>query len=239
MLIPYKNPLIKGILMQTPPHVLIAQNGSAARNYEVVLEYLEIPYTTSLSPASGRAFDILILPGGGDISPDLYNCANHGSQNIELQKDLAQLSLLDDFIYQKKPVLGICKGFQLIQIYFGGTLVQDLKPGASHYHPQKDILHKTQNQKGSIFEKLYGPTCTVNSCHHQAVFRPAPGLEILQTAPDHVIEAMGHPLLPVLGVQWHPERLCLGFERSDAVNGLALLESFLFCRFSNNAANIR
>lgn len=225
--------------MQTPPHILIAQNGPDAHNYEAVLEYLEIPYTTTLSTTSCTAFDMLILPGGGDISPDLYNCANAGSRNIELQKDLAQLSLLDDFIYQKKPVLGICKGFQLIQIYFGGTLVQDLKPGNSHYHPQKDILHKTWNQKGSFFERLYGSTCTVNSCHHQAVFQPAPGLEILQTAPDHVIEAMCHPLLPVLGVQWHPERLCLGFGQPDAVNGLTLIEHFLHCNFSNNAANRR
>ncbi len=209
------------------PHILIAQNGSAAHNYEAVLDYLAIPYTTSLSAASKTACDMLILPGGGDISPELYDCANRGSRNIELSKDLAQLSLLDDFIHQKKPVLGICKGFQLIQVYFGGTLVQDLNPGHLHYHPQKDILHETQNRKGSFLEKLYGPACTVNSCHHQAVLRPAPGLEVLQTAPDHVIEAICHPFLPVIGVQWHPERLCLEFQRPDAIDGLSLFEHFL------------
>lgn len=213
--------------MQTPPRILIAQNASAAHNYEAVLEHLAVPYTTTLSSASSTAYDMLLLPGGGDISPDLYHCTNCGSRNIEPESDLAQLSFLNDFVQQKKPVLGICKGFQLIQIYFGGTLVQDLKPGDLHYHPQKDILHDTWNQKGSFLEKLYGPTCKVNSCHHQAVFCPASGLEILQTASDHVIESMCHSVLPVLGVQWHPERLCLGFRRADAVNGLALFEHFL------------
>lgn len=213
--------------MQTLPHVLIAQKNSAAHNYEAVLEHLAIPYTTALSAASVTTYDMLLLPGGGDIDPALYHCKNCGSRAIEPQTDLAQLTLLDDFIRQKKPVLGICKGFQLIQIYWGGTLVQDLKPGELHYHPQKDILHEVWNQKGSFFEKQYGTVCTVNSCHHQAVFRPAPGLEILQTAADHVIESMRHSDLPVLGVQWHPERLCLRFQRPAAVNGLALFEYFL------------
>lgn len=217
--------------MQTPPHILIAQNDSAAHNYEAVLEHLAIPYTTALSADSKAAYDMLLLPGGGDISPDLYHCSNHGSRNIERQKDLAQLTLLDDFIRQKKPVLGICKGFQLIQIYFGGTLVQDLTPGDLHYHSQKDILHEAKNRKGSFLEELYGSVCTINSCHHQAVFYPAPGLEILQAAPDHVIEAMRHTNLPILGVQWHPERLCLGFRQSAAVNGLDLFEYFLRASF--------
>lgn len=213
--------------MQTLPHVLIAQNDFAAHNYEAVLEHLAIPYTTTLSVASKTAYDMLLLPGGGDISPDLYHCSNHGSRNIERQKDLAQITLLDNFIRQKKPVLGICKGFQLIQIYFGGTLVQDLTPSDLHYHSQKDILHEVENREGSFLKKLYGSVCTINSCHHQAVFNPAPGLEILQTAPDHVIEAMRHTALPIWGVQWHPERLCLGFRQPDAVNGLALFEQFL------------
>lgn len=213
--------------MKTPPHILIAQKGSAARNYESVLEYLAIPYTTALSAASVTAFDMLLLPGGGDISPDLYHCENHGSRNIEPESDLAQLSFLDDFVRQKKPVLGICKGFQLIQIYFGGALVQDLDPEDLHYHPKKDLLHEVRNREGSFLETLYGTACTVNSCHHQAVLDPAPGLEILQTAPDHVIESVHHAVLPVLGVQWHPERLCLKFKQPDAVNGLALFEHFL------------
>lgn len=213
--------------MKTSPHVLIAQEKSAALNYEAVLEYLSVPYTTSLSVKAAAAYDMLLLPGGGDIDPALYHCKNCGSRAIEPQTDLAQLTLLDDFIHQKKPVLGICKGFQLIQVYFGGTLVQDLNPGELHYHPQKDILHKVRNQKESFFEKQYGVVCTVNSCHHQAVFHPAPGLEILQTAPDHVIESMRHSDLPVLGVQWHPERLCLKFQQPAAVNGLSLFEYFL------------
>lgn len=214
--------------MQTPtPHILIAQDGPDARNYEAVLEALKIPYTTTLSGTAGTACDMLLLPGGGDISPDLYHCADCGSRNIERPKDIAQLSLLDDFVRRKKPVLGICKGFQLIQIYFGGALVQDLKPNELHYRPKKDILHEAQNQKGSFLETLYGSACTVNSYHHQAVLSPAPGLEVLQTAPDHVIEAMCHSVLPILGVQWHPERLCLGFGQPDAVNGLALFEYFL------------
>lgn len=229
----YKYPSEKVFLMQTLPHILIAQSGSAARNYEAVMEHLAIPYTTTLSTISKTTYDMLLLPGGGDISPDLYHCENCGSRNIEPQTDLAQLSLLDDFIRRKKPVLGICKGFQLIQIYFGGALVQDLQPCRLHYQPPHDVLHKVRNQKSSFLEKLYGPVCTVNSFHHQAVLSPAPGLEVLQTAPDHVIEAMRHSVLPILGFQWHPERLCLSFRRPDAIDGLALFQSCLISLFPN------
>lgn len=213
--------------MSKQPHVLIAQSGPSSHNYEAVMEYMKIPYTTTLTSVSPDSYDMLLLPGGGDIYPPLYAERNEGSRNIEALKDLQQLTLLDDFIKKGKPVMGICKGFQLIQIYFGGDLVQDLVPDTAHYHPQKDILHPADNKKGSLLESIYGSSCIINSCHHQAVLYPAPGLQAVQTGPDTVIEAMVHSAFPVLGIQWHPERLCLKFRNPGAVNGLLIFQRFL------------
>lgn len=213
--------------MNQKPHILIAQERPFSRNYESVLEYLKIPYTTALTPDTPNSYDVLLLPGGGDLYPGLYTEHNEGSRNIEAAKDLLQLTLLDDFIKGKKPIMGICKGFQLLQIYFGGDLVQDLIPASSHYHPENDILHPADNKKGSILDDIYGSSCIINSCHHQAVLYPAPGLQVIQTGPEQVIEAMVHSALPVLGLQWHPERLCLQFRHPDAVDGLLIFQHFL------------
>jgi putative glutamine amidotransferase len=177
------------------------------------------------------SFDGLLIPGGWDINPGRYGQAVQGSTGIRDDVDELQLSVLGEFLARQKPVLGICRGLQLINVGFGGTLIQHLPTSGRHVHPEwkEDRLHGSRTREGSWLEALYGTAYTVNSSHHQAVDRPGEGLVIDSwCGEDQVVEALHHKDLPVYGVQWHPERLCLAFSGKDAVDGLKVFE--YFCR---------
>ena len=160
----------------------------------------------------------LLLPGGGDLEPWRYGQENQASRGLEPDRDAAELALLDHFTAAGRPVLGICRGLQTINVFFGGTLAQDI-PGHSDVNGA-DRHHPVQTAP-SIFTPLFQPDAQVNSAHHQAADRLGTGLEVLQWSPDGVIEALGHRTLPVWAVQWHPERLTVG------TAGPALFRMFL------------
>jgi putative glutamine amidotransferase len=151
----------------------------------------------------------LVLPGGGDFALRLLHEENHGSRldSVDETLDMVQWRLLEAYIRQKKPVLGICKGMQLINLYYGGTLVQNLKTAYSHEWKEEDQEHMTIAVQGSFLESLYGIRFPVNSAHHQGVNQLGHDLEAVQFAEDRVIEAIRHKTQPVYGVQWHPERM--------------------------------
>ena len=128
----------------------------------------------------------LLLPGGGDIFGKL------GPR---------ETAVIDFFVTRKLPILGICRGMQALNIYFGGTLYDRI---SNHQAPQGDISHPTCAT--GLLAALLGKTPTVNSNHHQAVKEMGNGLAACQWADDNIIEAIRHKTLPILGVQWHPER---------------------------------
>ena len=146
----------------------------------------------------------LLLPGGGDIEPWRYGAENTASYDLEPKRDQEELELIHRFLSAGKPILGICRGMQLINVCFGGTLAQDI-PGHSQVSGA-DRLHSLE-MASSPFLSLLGRSPLVNSAHHQAVDRPAPELLPVQWAGDGVIEGMIHRTLPIWAVQWHPERL--------------------------------
>lgn len=133
------------------------------------------------------------------------------------------IDIYTDFTALGKPVLGICRGMQTINVFFGGDLVQDW-PGHSAIEGV-DRLHSVQNAP-SFLRELYGERCMVNSCHHQIIGRLGTGLEVLQRAEDGVVEAFRHKTLPVWGIQWHPERLTADCQ-TGTVDGLAVYRAFL------------
>ncbi len=94
-------------------------------------------------------------------------------------------------------------------------------------HPQADQVHPVRAQPGSLLHTLYGPRFSVNSSHHQAVDCPAPGLVLTLRAVDGVPEAIEHPSLPILGVQFHPERMSGPLLRPDTVDGAPIFRWFL------------
>lgn len=157
--------------------------------------------------------DGLLLTGGPDIDPARYGEEKlPACGSIDPRRDEMEPPLLAAFIAAGKPVFGICRGLQIINTYFGGTLWQDLpsQKGAHHSdaaHPH-DCLHPTVFTPGTLLHRLYGEQCQTNSYHHQSVKTLGEGLICTaRAASDEVVEALCHQTLPVWAVQWHPERM--------------------------------
>ncbi len=220
----------------------IAGLPALTQNYVEALRLVSPHIVTdiSLCPSRAKQWDGLLLPGGGDIDPALLPHsppADPNCRNLDPILDRQQLALLEYFVWQKKPVLGICKGMQLIHLYFCGDLCQHLPTARIHCKAQGDCLHPVHTAPHCVLGKLYSPTCLVNSAHHQGVLgngpsfgqscQPAHDLSVIQQAPDGVVEGICHTRLPILGLQWHPERLCGRFLRPGAADGRQIFSLFL------------
>jgi putative glutamine amidotransferase len=162
-----------------------------------------------------KHLDGLVLQGGADVSPQSYaQAATRPEWSGDRARDMYELELLHEFIEAGKPVLGVCRGCQLINVAFGGTLYQDIAsdvPTAiehvsdlydSHYHP----VHFPQ---GSSLAKLFPskPEALVNSIHHQAVKDLGRDLAVeAYSGTDNLVEAIRYRKARfVMGLQWHPE----------------------------------
>ena len=187
-------------------------------NYLTALALLGFPAANTPETA-----DALLLPGGGDIHPRFYGQSINGATDIDEERDLRELALVHTFAAEKKPIFGICRGLQIINVAFGGTLHQHIDNHAQL--DSIDRLHETRTDD-TLLRSLYGTRFTVNSAHHQSVARLGTGLHAVQWANDGTVEALRHTTLPIFAVQWHPERLCVAFSRRDAVDGGLLLNAF-------------
>jgi len=162
--------------------------------------------------------DGLLFTGGGDIAPERYGGQPHERvYDVDLDRDRIELSLVDWTARQGKPFLGICRGFQVVNVALGGSLYEDIldqHAGALKHdyfpgYPRDQLVHPVQLTPGSRLASILGQTeVQVNSLHHQGV-RQVPGvLTTTALAPDGIPEAVelpGHPF--GLAVQWHPEWL--------------------------------
>lgn len=207
--------------------ILIAGYPELTGNYEHALSCLGVHPVTSLHVPDISLYDGLILPGGGDIDPKLFGQLNNGSRSFDPTLDRLQLAILRAFLLGKKPILGICKGMQLINIFFGGDMIQHLPSYESHQYNGQDQVHETTAVKGALLYHLYGERFNVNSAHHQGVDSPGQGIRYIQYSSDEVVEGLVHTYLPVIGVQWHPERMCFKQKRKDTVDGSLLINAFL------------
>ncbi|MDE7247965.1 MAG: gamma-glutamyl-gamma-aminobutyrate hydrolase family protein [Lachnospiraceae bacterium] len=196
--------------MSLLPSVVIAGRSEDTKNYERALKRLDIPCHTTLHPEAADQATHLLLPGGGDITPAFFGQTDHGSRNVDTELDVLQFQFLSRFVAQKKPVLGICKGLQIINVHFGGDITQHIDTADTHKWTGHDQFHHVWHcnlGRLDFFYQLYGNSTRVNSAHHQAIDRPGEGLIPVCRAKDNVIEGLCHTSLPVLAVQWHPERL--------------------------------
>lgn len=213
--------------MRSLKRILIAGEPGKTLNYENALRALGACPAAALHLPAAAGYDGLILPGGGDIDPRLFGQLPGGTRAFDPALDRIQIAILRAFVQDKKPVLGICKGMQLINIFFGGDMMQHLPTASAHEYIGSDQVHETSAVHGSWVENLYGGCFTVNSAHHQGVDLPGCGIVYTQHAADGVVEGLEHRFLPIFGVQWHPERLCFGCKEEGAVDGSLLLRNFL------------
>lgn len=219
------------------PIVGLAQCSRIA-DYEHSLERVGLEWRL-LAPGQGSAtaldgLDALVLSGGGDVDPRLYGEAPHESFSpSEPGRDDFEIALARAALDRGLPLLAICRGVQVLNVAAGGTLVQDIPTGVSGALDHQvstsptTVAHEVWVTAGTklaqlMADRLEGDVLLVNSRHHQAVKKAAPGFVVSATAPDGVIEAIERPDLPyVIGVQWHPENFYRTGEFRALFEGLA------------------
>jgi putative glutamine amidotransferase len=161
----------------------------------------------------------VLVPGGGDIDPKYFNEAPHpATQTPDLARDHTEINLIRWAVEDDKPLFGICRGHQVINVALGGSLIQDIPSQV-----QTEIVHNQQNVPAGRVARVHdvqvhpethlarilqGTHFTVNSLHHQAINQPAPNVVLTAFSPDEVIEGLEIPGKRfALSVQWHPEDL--------------------------------
>lgn len=201
---------------------------SAAGGLPLMLPLTDDPAALSQAMALCDGF---LLTGGHDVDPALY-----GQRPLPVcgtlcpQRDRMERIVLDTAIAQDKPLLGICRGVQFINAALGGTLWQDLptqRPSDTEHHqspPYDAPVHSVSLIPGSpLHTLLRRDSIAVNSYHHQAVRDVAPGLSVMATAEDGLVEALCMPGKRFLwGVQWHPE---FAYRTDD--NAMAIFRAFV------------
>jgi putative glutamine amidotransferase len=162
--------------------------------------------------------DGILLTGGGDIDPQRFRGEAHPAvHQVDPERDEVEIRLVEESIRLGKPLLGICRGIQVINVAFGGSLYTDIssqKPNALVHdwipgRPWSTLAHSIQLEENSRLAQILGGThFEVNSLHHQAISRIADDVQAIAFASDGIVEAIelpGHPF--AIAVQWHPEWL--------------------------------
>lgn len=181
--------------------------------------------------------DAVILQGGSDVCPSFYDQTNYFARGVVRFRDFFELEIIKQAVAKKLPILGICRGMQLLNIFFGGNLYQDLVSGkwqkhsfsklSSDYENQSIIAnskkHHTVNltKSGFLFQSLQVDNIWVNSFHHQGIDKLGQNLQIEAQSEDGLVEAFTNISQKIVGVQWHPELT------TNDPNSIRFLESWL------------
>lgn len=217
--------------MSTLPTLKLQLSGSQGKtgHYEQALRCLGAVPVAGYCPEPDLSCGGLVLCGGGDLESSLFGQEDRGSHPPDKARDRAELALFHAFYQAGKPILGICRGMQVINVALGGTLIQDLPEPLHSFHNGGDqpLIHPVRTLEGSFLHQLYGPVLPVNSFHHQAVDRLGEGLRAIAWSEGGVVEALDCPGRPILAVQFHPERMAFSCRRPDAADGSPLLSYFL------------
>ncbi len=212
------------------PRILLSGVDGSRENYERAVAAAGGEVCSFYCPQSnGLEYDGLLLCGGWDVEPSCYHQKDCGQcRKIDLDRDRCEIALVKQFQATGRPILGICRGIQVINVALGGSLTQDIPAGPiTHQQPEGDVAHPTRAAEESLLHRLYGAEFAVNSDHHQAIDRLAEGLIAVQWTADGLIEGIQSREGHIYGVQWHPERMTLDFARPDTVDGMKLIQYFV------------
>jgi len=179
-----------------------------------------------LSPASPDldGLDGLVIGGGDDIGAHLYGGEVQLDVRVDPQRDTLELELLERCVPAGCPVLGICRGAQIINVYLGGSLIGDIYSAFEHVRKRRTVLpRKTVDVvEGSLLHDILKVSwCQVNSLHHQAIDKPGDGIDIVARDRDGLVQAIEsrqHGFL--IGVQWHPEFLIFNRPQQRLIRAL-------------------
>lgn len=173
-----------------------------------------------------RSFDGFVFTGGQDVAPSLFGQEKIPQCSYQAPlRDNQEIYMLRRLREMDKPVLGICRGIQAMNVAYGGTLYQDLDT----QHPSR-VIHRQEKPydlphhqvtivPGTLLHRIVGKThLSVNSMHHQALWEVAPGFTVTAAAEDGIVEAIEDPTARFLvGIQWHPEHMWQGYGSARAI----------------------
>ena len=163
---------------------------------------------TSAAPIDALADRLagLVLTGGSDVAPDRYGAEPDPNLGVvEPERDEFELALLDAMVARGRPVLGICRGLQVINIWAGGSLHQHIPDHLQLDRPPAERAHAVKVDLSTGFGERYPEEISVNTYHHQAIDELGTELVVVGRAPDGVIEMIEHERHRMVAVQWHPE----------------------------------
>jgi putative glutamine amidotransferase len=196
------------------------------------LEWVKLSYVDD-NLSEIEKCDGVVLTGGGDVEPLLYSTATAHPKvyGVDRLRDDFERKVIDETLRQEKPLLGICRGLQIANVHFGGTLIQDLEEVGHMEHSTKDEYEQRHwielTHKGNLSTAVGRLAGNVNSFHHQAADKIGNGLAVAALSVDGIVEAiefedaLARPFF--LCVQWHPERM----KDSDNPFSKSILERFL------------
>jgi putative glutamine amidotransferase len=199
----------------------------AGRKYENYVKWIkqvpEVEIIKLSHPDNNAAFvrkcNGIVLTGGEDVHPSFYRKPEYTEQfhldDFDIARDEFELEVLANVQHHQLPLLGICRGLQITNVFFGGTLLPDIpsfgKPDHTKYEEGRDRYHSVKTEKNSLLSSIAGESGEVNSAHHQSVDLVGDGLMVNAISTDGIIEGVErkekkrNPFL--LLVQWHPERM--------------------------------
>lgn len=152
--------------------------------------------------------DAILLSGGADIAPDRYGAASETDDfPPEPQRDEFEWQLFTAAAERELPILGICRGLQMVNVASGGSLNQHVPEHAAFDDHPATLLHGLKLETDSVLGSIYPADHRVNSLHHQTVDRVGAGLRVTARSDDQTVEGLEHESLPIVAVQWHPEML--------------------------------
>ncbi|QOR38142.1 type 1 glutamine amidotransferase [Billgrantia diversa] len=182
------------------------------------------PLRLSPSRPLPEALDGLIIGGGDDIQAHLYGGEMQLDVRLDPQRDELELELMERFIPQGKPVLGICRGAQMLNVHLGGTLDPDIYTTHEGLKRRRTVLpRKTVDimDDSQLRRILKVSWCRINSLHHQAVQEAGHGIEIVARDRDGLVQGIeSHHHEFLIGVQWHPEWLVFNLPQQRLIRAL-------------------